>query len=74
MNIENIKQNFACRIKTLRKRAGLTQEKLADKSTIHYKYIQRIEGKNPPNLRFESLAKLAKALDVDIKDLFDFDD
>jgi len=35
---------------------------MSELTNIDYKYIQRIEGKNPPNIRLETLEKLAKAL------------
>jgi transcriptional regulator with XRE-family HTH domain len=43
-------------------KCGYTQEKLAEITGIDYKYLQRIEGKNPPNVRIETVAKFAKAL------------
>jgi len=52
------------RIKELRKKRGYTQERLSEVANIDYKYIQRIEGKNPPALKIDTIAKLAKALNV----------
>lgn len=52
------------KIRDLRKKRGLTQEKLAEFTGIDYKYLQRIEGKNPPNIKLETIAKLAKTLKV----------
>lgn len=50
-------------IKEARGNAGLTQEAVAEKSGIHYKYYQRIET-GTVNLTLDSLEKLAKALGV----------
>lgn len=50
------------RVKELRKKAGITQEKLASLTGIDYKYIQKIEGKTPPAVRIDTIEKLAKAL------------
>jgi len=50
------------KIKELREKYGFTQEELAEKADIDYKYLQRVEGKKPPNLKIETLAKIAKAL------------
>lgn len=50
---------LAKRIKLLRMKKGLTQEKLADLVGIDYKYIQKIEGKNPPAVRIDTIEKLA---------------
>ena len=58
----SIKVRAGRKIKELRERYGITQEKLAEQADIDYKYLQRIEGKRPPNLKIETLEKLAKAL------------
>lgn len=60
----SIRLRLGKKIRELRKKRGLTQEKLAELTEIDYKYLQRIEGKNPPNIRVETIAKLAKALKV----------
>ena len=52
------------KIKKLRTKKGLTQERLADKSGIDYKYLQKIEGKNPPNISLKTIEKIAKTLSV----------
>lgn len=59
------------RIKFLREKAHLTQEKLAEKSGISLDYLGKIEVNiNKPGLK--TLLKLANALNVSIKVLFDF--
>ena len=50
------------RVRELRRKTGVTQEKLAALTGIDYKYIQKIEGKNPPAVRIDTIEKLAKAL------------
>ena len=60
----SIKLGAGKKIRELRKKRGLTQEKLAELAEIDYKYVQRIEGKNPPNIKLETIAKLAKTLKV----------
>jgi len=51
------------KVRLARKRAGLTQEKLAEKSGLHRTYIAGIEtGKR--NVSVKSLEKIAKALNV----------
>lgn len=60
------------KIRSLRKKLKLTQEKLAEISEIDYKYIQRIEGKNPPALKIDTIGRLAKALKVKPVELLDF--
>jgi transcriptional regulator with XRE-family HTH domain len=59
------------RIKELRKRAGLSQDQLAEKVGIESKYLSRIEvGKRQPSL--ETLENIADGLQVQMKELFDF--
>ena len=59
------------RIKYLRENKGLTQEKLAERTGLSIDYIGKIEVNiNKPGLR--ALIKIANALNVHIKELFDF--
>jgi len=51
---------------------GYTQERLAELTHIDYKYIQRIEGKTPPNVRIETIERLAGALKTTPSKLLDF--
>ena len=62
---------FGKRIKELRERKQLTQEKLAEKIGLDLQTISRIET-GYYFTSFENLEKLANALDVTIADLFDF--
>lgn len=66
----NIKQKLGLKIKELRKAKGLSQEKLANLAEIDRTYLPAIE-KGERNVSIEVVEKLAKALDVKIKDLFD---
>jgi transcriptional regulator with XRE-family HTH domain len=67
-----IRLKLAQRIKELRKKLNLTQEKLSELSGIDYKYIQKIEGKNPPNIKLETIERLAKTLKTTPSKLLDF--
>lgn len=68
----NIRLKLGMNIKRLRKKYGYTQEKLSELTNIDYKYIQRIEGKNPPAIKIDTIEKLAKALNVKPSELLDF--
>ncbi|HOW59805.1 MAG TPA: helix-turn-helix transcriptional regulator [Candidatus Omnitrophota bacterium] len=57
-----IRQRIGSEIKKLRQRKGLTQAQLSEISHIKYKYIQTIEGKNPPNIRIDTLERISKSL------------
>ena len=50
------------KIKSLRAKYKITQENLAETTGIEYKYLQKIESSNPPNITLKTLAKLSKAL------------
>jgi len=70
--IDELQEPFGRRIKQLRKRKGWTQEHLAELADITPRYLIDIEhGRYGPS--FEVLHNLAKALDVSIKELFDFE-
>ena len=52
------------KIKVLRNKRGMTQEELAELINTSYKYLQRLESKNPPDIRLSTIVRLAKALKV----------
>lgn len=52
------------RIKAARKAAGLTQKELADKIGVKFSVIHKYETGMVVNLKRETIAALAKALDV----------
>jgi transcriptional regulator with XRE-family HTH domain len=55
-------------IRTYRKRAGLTQEKLAERADLHHNFIGEVERGNM-EISLGSLLKIAKALGVRGRDL-----
>lgn len=71
--VNSIKTKLANRIKSLRKEHGLTQEKLAELSGIDYKHIQKLEGKDSPAAQIDTLGKIAKAFQMKVSKLLDFD-
>lgn len=69
--MRTIKERLGARIKEIRKTKGLSQEKLSEKVNIDAKHLSRIEvGGSFPSL--DTLAKLAEALNVELKDFFEF--
>ncbi|MEK6947352.1 MAG: helix-turn-helix transcriptional regulator [Nanoarchaeota archaeon] len=58
-------------VKQLREQKGLSQEKLARIADISNNTITNIEVGNQLNPTIETLKKIAKALEVDVKDLMD---
>ena len=69
----NIKKKFGSRIVTLRKRKGISQERLGFISKIHRTYISEIE-RGETNVSLEHIEKLSIALGVSLSHLFCFDD
>ena len=59
------------RIKELRRSKHLSQEQLAEKADINPKYLSRMErGTENPTL--DMLIKLSNALEVEMREMFDF--
>jgi transcriptional regulator with XRE-family HTH domain len=56
------------KIRAYRKQAGLTQEKLAEKASLSYKYLGELE-RGCVNVSLDSLMRIAKALKVKLRDL-----
>ena len=60
------------RIKMLRQKMGLSQERLALKANMDRTYLTGIEsGKR--NATLTSIEKIIDALEISVKDFFDFD-
>lgn len=69
MGIRKIRNNIGKKFKTLRLAKGLSQEKLAEYINMSREHISCIErGKNLAST--ETLYKIAKFFEIDIKDLF----
>lgn len=67
----DLNKQLGGRIKRVRKTVKLTQERLAERTNLSVEYISRLErGVAQPS--FKTLALIAEALNVTIKDFFDF--
>lgn len=67
-----LKSDVGRRIKYLRNKSGLSQEKLALKADLDRTYLAGIEsGKR--NATLDSVEKIIVALGVSVKEFFDFD-
>ena len=60
--MSKLRSQFAKNLKKLRADKKMTQENLAEKLNISLRYIQQLEGKNTPNVKIDTLEKLARAL------------
>ena len=67
---EELDQKLAQRVRNIRKRRSISQEKLASMSGVSYGSIKRFE--NSGQISLISLTKIAMALDIadDIRNLF----
>ena len=71
MNYNFLYQKLSHRIEELRKKKGLTQEELAEKAGLHRAYFWDIE--NGRNISIKTAYKIARALNVKLSDLLNFD-
>jgi len=69
--MQTAKELLGARIKEIRKERQLSQERLAEKVGVEPKQISRIEGsKSSPSM--ETLEAIARELQVEMKDLLDY--
>jgi transcriptional regulator with XRE-family HTH domain len=69
MEKKKILVDFGDRVRELRKDKEISQEELSYKADLHRTYIGMIE-RAEKNLTLTNIDKIAKALNVDIKELF----
>ena len=70
MDNREILIKFGLRVREIRKEKNLSQEELSFKADLHRTYIGMIE-RAEKNITLINIEKIAKALNVDIKELFD---
>ncbi len=69
--MSTLRAKFGRRLRELRKQKDLTQEQLAEAAQISVEFLSNMErGVNAPS--FETLERLAMALNVDVKEFFTF--
>lgn len=64
---------FAKKLKVLRQKRHLTLEKLAELADLTPNHIAKLEAAKS-NPSFNAISSLAKALNVELKELFNFDE
>ena len=62
--------NLGKKIRIIREKKGLSQEQFSYKADVHRTYIGMIE-RAEKNISLVNIEKIAKALGINIKDLFD---
>jgi len=70
MDNRKILIKFGLRVREIRKEKNLSQEELSFKADLHRTYIGMIE-RAEKNITLINIEKIAIALNVDIKELFD---
>ena len=65
-----IKKRFGQAVRKLRDERKLSQEELAEKAQLHRNYVGGVE-RGERNISLENVVKLAKALSVRSRDLFE---
>lgn len=66
--LSDVAIRFGNRLREVREEAGISQEKLAELSTLHRTYVSSVErGKR--NISIENIERLALALGVAMRDL-----
>lgn len=70
-NKSEIMYKIGIRIRIERKKRKFSQEKLAELANLNRNFIGMIE-RGETNITVVKLENIAKALDLEIKDLFDF--
>lgn len=63
---------FGLRVRYFRKRIGLSQDDLADKAELHRTYVGAVE-RGERNISLLNILRLADALHITAKELFDGD-
>lgn len=66
---KEILKTFGEKVRKIRNEKGFSQEELAHKADLHRTYIGMIE-RAEKNITLLNIEKIAKALEVDIKELF----
>ncbi|MDR0926629.1 MAG: helix-turn-helix domain-containing protein [Ignavibacteria bacterium] len=70
MREQSILNKFGDRVRELRTKKGLSQEKLAELANLHRTYIGMIE-RSETNITLANIEKIANALNVSMSEIFD---
>lgn len=68
---KDLEKRFGFKLTHIRKSRRLSQMKLAEKVDMSFNYIGQIE-RGEANVTIKTMKKIADALDVELKELFDF--
>ena len=68
---EYLQKKFGAKLAYIRKSKKLSQMKLAELVDMNFNYIGQIE-RGEANVTIQTMSNLANALDIEMKELFDF--
>ncbi len=71
-NNEDMNKLLGGRIRTLRTERGYTQQELGERADINYKFLGEVE-RGQQNPSFQILVKIAAGLDIELPELFRFE-
>lgn len=66
--VDDVLQRFGDRLRSIRLRKGISQEKLAEIAGVHRTFVSSVE-RGERNISLQNIARLAKALDVPLRHL-----
>lgn len=67
----DLEKRFGTKLAYIRKEKNLSQMKLAEKVDMNFNYIGQIE-RGEANVTIKTIRLLANALDIEVKELFNF--
>ncbi len=68
---KNLEKRLGFKLRYIREQKGYSQMRLAEITGLNYNYVGQIE-RAEANTTIKTLKKIANALDVEAKELFDF--
>lgn len=68
---DNLQKKFGAKLAYVRKSKKLSQMKLAEIVNMNFNYIGQIE-RGEANVTIQTMSNIANALDIELKELFDF--
>lgn len=69
--LQKVRKKFGARVRALRKEKGYSQEDFAEECGVHRTYMGDVE-RGERNVSIDNIAKIAKALKLKIRELFDY--